>query len=361
MSGNRLAVGDATRTTSRARAAGQRLFIGLDKAVLSAETKELIREIQPCGFMLPAVAFLDPMEALSLTKELAKLCDIPPFFAIDGEGGRVWRAHESATRWPSPSALGAHPTLIEDVSSAMASELRAFGINLNFAPVVEAGVAFLGDRCLSNDHTKAADLASRFITEHQKMGVCATAKHFPGHGTDSKDPHRHNATNLETVKGLLRRGWLPFQASISADVGMIMVGHIALTEVDPARPSTISSVVVPTLLRRRLGFNGVTISDDIEMSALSESFDLPEIVARATEATIDTLLVAHSKTKQWNVFKHLVYLEEREDGTARASAARLSKLKHRFLNRRFPLPTQSVIGCDSHRQLAATVSRRGKP
>jgi beta-N-acetylhexosaminidase len=191
--------------------------------------------------------------------------------------------------------------LAREAGRLLGSELRAVGIDQDFAPVVDVDTnpanPVIGDRSLSRDPEVVSRLGAALAQGLQAAGVAACAKHFPGHGDTSQDSHRdlprlpHALARLEQVE------LAPFRALARAGVASVMTAHVVFEALDPVRPATLSPAVM-RLLRDRVGFEGCAISDDLEMKAVSEHFPLEEAAPAAVAAGVDALLVCHQAEVQ---------------------------------------------------------------
>ncbi len=214
---------------------------------------------------------------------------------IDEEGGDVTRLEgDRGSSYPGAGALGAVDdlALTERVSAAIGADLRAVGVNLDFAPVADVNVnpanPVIGIRSFGSDPELVARHVAASVRGLQRQGVAACAKHFPGHGSTEQDSH----LELPVVVGDAREGLPPFRAAIEAGVKTIMTAHVRVPALDDA-PATVSPAVVQGLLRDVLGFDGVVIADALEMKGLSDSVGIERGAVLALEAGVDALLIGH--------------------------------------------------------------------
>jgi len=361
------AVGEMTSLGDRKRRAGQRLVIGFHGQAVDDELRKLIREIRPAGFVLFARNVAEPAQVRELNRELVSLCDPhnPPLIAVDQEGGRVQRIKAPATVWPPMRVVGRAKNLTADVSRAMALELRAMGFNLNFAPVADVDSnpknPVIGDRSFGNRASEVAAHVVAFTKAHQAVGVVACAKHFPGHGDTHTDSH-HDLPIVEREVPQLREVELvPFRAAVQAGVGSVMTSHVVYPAWDEDWPATLSARIVPKILRKEWGYDGVVFSDDLEMKAVHGRWTPEQQVERATLAGVDLLLVCHEAPLQEAIFRELVYAQEREAKFEKAtitSVARVDALRDRFF-RDAPVPDLAAVGAQAHLDLAMRVLAEG--
>ncbi len=327
----------------------------------------MIREIRPAGFCLFQRNVVEPAQVQELNRELAASCpaEFPALLAVDQEGGRVQRVRAPATVWPPMRAVGRFPERVADVSRAMAVELRAMGFNLNFAPVADVDSnpdnPVIGDRSFGRDPAEVGRLVADFVRAHQGEGVIACAKHFPGHGDTSVDSHLDLPVVDRTEDALRDCELVPFRAAVKAGVATVMSSHVVFPALDPDLPATLSPVVIPSLLRGELGFDGVVFSDDMEMKAVAGRWPVDRAVDLATRAGVDVLLVCATPELQVAFFEALVTAQEADPGHDRAAAAaveRVQGLRARFLRAPPPAPDLDVVGVAEHRALAGAVAAR---
>lgn len=295
--------GTLTTTEARRRAAGL-LCIGFEGHALDARTAELLRD-GAAGVVLFARNFANRAQLEELCGAVIDAAERSVIIAVDHEGGRVQRFKGTGfTELPSARSIGALTTAssggdaaaqaANDAGTTAAQELRALGINLDFAPVLDvdsnAANPIIGDRSFSSDPEVVARLGTAFLRALQRHGVAACGKHFPGHGDTSLDSHLalprlpHDRERLDAVE------LAPFVAAIDAGVAAIMTAHIVFEAIDPSVPATLSRAVIEGVLRHELGFEGVIISDDLDMKAISEHFEVGDAAVRSIEAGVDLLL-----------------------------------------------------------------------
>lgn len=223
--------------------------------------------------------------------------DVVPFLALDEEGGSVARLSytlgETTDFLPMYDYREEGPLRAYSNALTIALDIGSFGFNLNFAPVADVWTnpdnTVIGKRAYSHDPQEAAELVAAAVEGHRLGGMISTLKHFPGHGDTLQDSHKEAATSEKSLEELEDCEFLPFISGIEAGAGMVMVGHITLTEIDPYMPATLSRIVINNLLREQLGFEGVIITDAFAMEALG-GFDNTQAALMAVEAGCDIIL-----------------------------------------------------------------------
>ena len=341
--------------------------------------RSLAREFQLGGVTLFKRNIEAPEQVAELSHDLQALSsELPLWVAVDQEGGRVARLHAPFTEWPPMATLGraGDDKLARRFAAALAAELKAVGISLDYAPVLDIhtnpGNPIIGDRALSEDAETVARLGAAIIRGLQENGIAACGKHFPGHGDTSVDSHLALPLVEHPPDRIRRVECVPFREAIRNDVAFIMTAHILVPSLDEQRPATLSPAIVRGMLREALNFNGVILSDDLEMKAIADTYTVPDAAVQAIAAGCDGVLVCRASTvgpsedaeAQASVLEALVHAIE--DGRipykrAEDALARNRKAKERFLaapvtpGRRPPL--RQVLGNEEHRRIADEMAR----
>lgn len=300
---------------------GQIMIIGLDGTTVDDDLRRVIAEYHIGGVILFARNVESPAQVAALTNELQSiaLASGSPglFIAIDQEGGTVARLTENKgfAEFPSAMALAAtgDPQNARKMAAAMAKEMLAVGINVDFAPDLDVNNnpsnPVIGIRSFSSDPAKVVEYGLAYAQGLQENGVLAFGKHFPGHGDTSVDSHvdlplvPHNRARLDQVE------LVPFRAAIEANVAGIMTAHVTFPAIDPTPglPATLSRPTLTGLLREELGYDGLIVTDSLEMGALLANGTPPEIgAALALAAGADLLLFNRDHAMHREAFANLV-------------------------------------------------------
>ncbi|WP_457967804.1 beta-N-acetylhexosaminidase [Arthrobacter sp. D1-29] len=219
----------------------------------------------------------------------------PGLIGVDQEGGIVSRLGAPLTEWPAPMSYGATASapLTQDSGRALASELAPLGFNVDFAPDVDVTIGpadpTIGARSLSGDPELAARLGVAFSHGIQDAGLLPAVKHFPGHGSVTVDSHQSLPVQPASVAELNARDWKPFKAAIDAGTPMVMTGHIAVPALEPGVPASLSKPTYAAL--RAMGFNGVAVTDALNMGAIQQQFPGGGAAPAALAAGADLLLM----------------------------------------------------------------------
>ncbi len=280
---------------------GQHMMIGIAGTSLSQTEKKFITENDIGGVCLFARNVVEPQQIFSLCKELQDLRNstvsrLPLFIAIDMEGGRVARLKAPFTQWPPLKKVGDldSPTVAFQFAYDMGMELKAVGINVDFAPCVDVFTnpknTVIGDRSLSSDPEKVGKLASALVRGYIKSGILPCAKHFPGHGNTLLDSHEDLPVESVDKKRLEDVELIPFKRSFRARLDLLMTAHITFDKVDAQWPVTLSETFLKKILREDLRYRGLIFTDDLDMKALAKNYDKADIPVRALKAGADILL-----------------------------------------------------------------------
>lgn len=271
------------------------LFIDLSGTELTADERELLASRRFSGLCLFGRNIRDRFQLADYIAEVRQLAGADFAVGIDQEGGGVLRLLD--VPYPPPAmALGAadDTVLTRAVAAAAARGLRSTGVNIDFAPVADVNVnplnPVIADRSFGADPELVARHVSAFIQGLQSEGVAASAKHFPGHGDVAVDSHLALPRLDRSTAELNRLELLPFRAAVQAGVASVMTAHIVFPQLDPDLPATLSPVVIRTLLRDGLGFDGVVFSDAMDMKAIADNFDPVEANVLALLAGVDAPL-----------------------------------------------------------------------
>ena len=360
------------------REIGQLLIGSLPGTTIPAEMRSLAREFGLGGVTLFARNIEGPEQVAELSHDLQALgVDTPVWVAVDQEGGRVARLRAPFTEWPPMATLGrsGDPGLARRFAAALAAELKAVGVTLDYAPVLDIHTnpknPVIGDRALAEDADTVATLGVAIIRGLQENGVAACGKHFPGHGDTSTDSHLELPVVEHPPDRIRRVESVPFRAAIQAGVAFIMTAHVLVPSLDDQKPATLSRRIVYDLLRDELDFGGVILSDDLEMKALAHSYSVPDAAVASIQAGCDGVLICRALSSertrdievQVTTLEALVHaVEEQRIPYKRLedALARQRRAKERFLTvSALPgLPAvRRVVGCDDHRRVAEEMAR----
>jgi beta-N-acetylhexosaminidase len=280
------------------RHAGQLAIAGFAGQSIPADLRSLAREFDLGGIILFARNIDVPEQVAELAREAQTLAgELPLWVSTDQEGGRVARLKSPFTVWPPMITLGrsGDEQLAERFARALAAELRAVGVSLDYTPVLDILTnktnPAIGDRALAERAEDVARLGRTIVRTLQAEGVAACGKHFPGHGDTSTDSHHelpiieHPPDRLEAVE------FVPFKAAIEENVASIMMAHILVPALDEHLPATLSPRIVDGILKQSLGYGGLVFTDDLEMKAISAKYGTADATVAAIAAGCDAVLL----------------------------------------------------------------------
>jgi beta-N-acetylhexosaminidase len=343
---------------------------GVGATVLFKRNLELA--IEPGGGVPQEVCDLGALIALNRELHRAAPDGTPALIAVDQEGGLVQRVRAPATQWPpmrSHDGLASpeDAELAAQVGLALGRELRALGFDIDFAPVLDVHTnpanPVIGDRAFATEPEGVARRALAFARGLEEAGLLSCGKHFPGHGDTLTDSHLELPRIDHAWERLEQIELLPFQRAAAAGLPMIMTAHVVFAALDAERPATLSEAVVTGLLRGRLGYRGVIVSDDLAMRAIADHMGADAAAVGAIRAGCDVLLVCRGEEAQAAAEAGLVREAERDSELRRRigeSAARVRAMKraHAENQRARPAPALDVVGCYDHRRLADRLAGR---
>ncbi len=359
--------------TALRRRIGQLLIAGFNGDQIPIELRTLAREFSLGGVILFARNVAEPEQVAELTYQAARLVpDLQAWVGVDQEGGRVARLKAPFTEWPPMATLGlsGDVRLAEQFGRALAAEVRAVGITLDFAPVLDVHTnpknPVIGDRALADKADEVARLGSTIIRELQGEGIAACGKHFPGYGDVSTDPHFECCLVEQPLERLREVEFVPFKAAVEAEVASIMMAHVLVPALDERVPATMSEPIV-SLLRDELGYDGVILSDDLEMKAIANQYDVSDAAVLAIEAGCDGVLVCSADHDvQAAVVEALVHAVEQErlpvsridDALRRQQRAKERFLATPVLSRpKDARELRQLLGTAEHRAIADQMAR----
>ena len=344
---------------------GSLFMVGIPQPVLDTETRLRLRELRPGGIILFRRNYTDPDALAALCVELHSLfSNTVPLIAIDHEGGRVHRLQPPFTHFPAMVNVGLSNSvdLAYRVGLAMGHELRSVGIDLDFAPVLDVltnqANTVIGDRAFSTDPYQVALLGRAQARGLRDAGIIPCGKHFPGHGGTLLDSHDDLPKDERSLDEITKIDLYPFQQVIAEGIEMIMTAHVLYPVLDSDLPATVSPKILNDLLRQQLGFNGVIMTDDLEMGAVVRHSTIEQAVMNALNAGADMLLVCHKIDLA--IAARDACVQALESGTVSRTrvedaAQRIAALKREHQQRRVTFTEQ--IGAQAHAQLVEEIQR----
>ncbi|ACZ84425.1 beta-hexosaminidase [Streptosporangium roseum] len=312
-------------------------------------------------------------QVVALTNGLQKASpEIPLLVGADQENGRVSRMAPLVTEMPGASVIGStgDPSLARKAAKVTGTELRALGINLDFAPVADVNInprnPVIGPRAYGSDPKKVAPMVAAAVQGFHDAGIASTAKHFPGHGDTNVDSHSGLPVIQHSLSQWNKLDAPPFAAAIGKNIDAIMSAHVVMPKLDPSGdPATLSKPILTGLLREKLGFDGVVSTDALDMAGVRKKYGDGQVAVRAIQAGVDLLLMPPDFPKAYGAV--LAAVKSGKISTARLdqSVRRLLKLKAaRGLLDRAPVAdpaeAERVLRSAEHRKVAQLINARAR-
>lgn len=278
------------------------LVIGVAGTELTAQERDWLQHDACAGVILFKRNFASKTQVAELSAAIREASPRPQLLCVDQEGGRVQRFQDGYSALPALEGFGriyaADPVralaLAEEHAWLMASEIRATGVDLSFAPVVDLGRGNLaiGDRAFSTEPDIVAEFTRAYVRGMHSAGMAATIKHFPGHGTVREDTHFDVAVDRRSLDEMRTTDLVPFVAGIEAKAEAVMLAHVTYPLIAP-EPAGYSPYWIDTILRKEMGFRGVVFSDDIGMAAAFSAGGIKQRIDAHLDAGCDVVLVCH--------------------------------------------------------------------
>lgn len=285
---------------------GQMFMFGIEGTVLDDALAEHIKNIMPGGIILFGRNADNPEQLLELINSLKKINSdrIPLFISVDEEGGRVSRMPPQLHKMPSAGSIGQmdDPFAAYKMGQIQAVKIKSFGFNMDLAPVLDIMSnpqnTVIGDRSFGSDPDTVAKCGIQMMKGIRESGVISVVKHFPGHGDTETDSHYDLPSVYHGMDRLDAFELVPFRKAIEENADAVMVAHILLPNIDPDCPASLSQTVIDGLLRDKMGFDGVVITDDMTMAAITKHYAVEDAVIGSISAGSDIIMVCHDYDAQ---------------------------------------------------------------
>lgn len=325
---------------------GQMMIVFYNSTSMDSTLKSALEDVQPGGFILFAENVSDYENTLKFIKEVKATAKIPMFMSIDEEGGNVQRLYylkgDDITNVPYMYDLGLKDdvALTKEVGKLLAEELRVFGINMDFAPVIDVysnpNNKVIGKRSFGNDKELVSRHGIALASGLEENGVIPVYKHFPGHGNTATDSHYALPVVNKSRQELYDLDLYPFEQAIKNDAKIIMVGHLAVPSITGDNtPASLSKKMVTDFLKDELGYDGLVITDGLNMGALTNYYSSDEICGKAVEAGVDILLMPSSSRKCLASIKNAIARGDIDEERINESVRKILKLKYEYLEKEF--------------------------
>ena len=321
---------------------GQMLMIFYRNDTFDNTLKDSLNTVKPGGFILFNENFTSYEQSLNLIKQIKASSDIPMFISIDQEGGRVQRIKELSDKEvsviPAMNYVGKmdDTKLTKNIGKVIGEELRVFGINMDFAPVMDVWEnkdnTVIGKRSFGD--------TPKFVSKHalalgeglKETGVIPVYKHFPGHGNTSTDSHVDLPIVTKTKEELLNDDLIPFMDAIKNGEEIIMIGHLAVPSITGDNtPASLSRKIVTDLLKNELGFKGLVITDALNMGALTNNYPQDEVYIKAINVGVDILLMPNGSKDALKTIRDAVNKGMISEDTINNSVKKILTLKYKYI------------------------------
>ncbi len=325
--------------------AGQLLTFGFDGRELSSGLRTTLKTLMPGGIILFARNIESPKQTHALLKAAQKEVEIPLFRCIDMEGGTVDRLKDVIAPAPSVQDVvrAGHKPYFRQHGQLIGSEVRALGFNVDFAPVLDlrfpASLGVLGSRTVSEDAKATIRYAKEFLRGLKDVEIAGCGKHFPGLGEGDLDSHKGLPVVHKSWKALWAEDLVPYR-ELARQLPFVMVAHCAFPEVTgDAVPASISKKWIGDVLRKKIGYKGLVVSDDLEMGGVLNVASIEEAAVGTVQAGADMYLVCHNQDLVHRAYEAILKEAERSSRfrtKVETAAQRILSAKRRWpaLNRR---------------------------
>lgn len=289
---------------------GQMIFAGVDGTSYNENVYNLIHEYYVGGIIFNKKNFASPKQTVQYINRIKdENTNIPLFLGVDQEGGVVAKLPGNLIPIPTNLEIGKknNEQFSNKIGHILGKEVKAFGFNMNFAPVLDINSnpnnPVIGNRSFGNTADLVSRLGISIMKGLQSENIIAVVKHFPGHGDTATDSHLELPRVNKSLPELEQLELLPFQQAIQDGADVVMIAHILLPEIDAASPSSMSEAIISDILRSQLEYDGVVITDDMTMEAITDHYDIGEAAVQSVKAGSDIVMVAHDYHKVTAVFK----------------------------------------------------------
>ena len=345
---------------------GQMLIISVTGTSLNSTTKNNLTKYKPGGVILFANNLADYNTTIQFVDNMKKTSSIPLIVSIDQEGGKVQRltsiTGKLATNIPPMFSLGKmdDTNLSYSVGTVIAEELRVFGFNMDFAPVLDVlsseDSKVIGTRSFGTDPNLVSKMGISLAKGLESKGVIAVYKHFPGHGATETDSHYDLPVLSKTKAELYDKDFIPFQKAIQNDAKVIMIGHLAVPNITGDKtPASLSKVLITDILKKEMGYKGLVITDALNMGALSKNYTEKQIYEMAINAGVDILLMPKSPESAIKYIKQSIKEGKIKESQINESVRKILMLKYK--KKKTDKLSTSYLGSKAHKDIINKVNQ----
>ena len=321
---------------------GQMIIIGMDSSYITDRIKTMITQYKIGGIILYRKNFNSyekMLELIQQLKELNKCNKLPLFIAIDQEGGRVNRMPKEIQNLPSANkiALQNDKELVKKSAELTGELLKKSGFNLNFAPVLDiknfSNEHAIGDRCFGNDKETVAKHGITAMKALQEQGIISVIKHFPGHGSTTKDSHYFLPVINKKIKDLENEDMYPFEQAIKSGSDCLLVGHLLIKHITGFHPASLSRKFISRYIRKKYKYNGLIFTDDLKMKAIRFLYGSANSVIKAFKAGNDIVVFRFNSDEEKNALEKVIKLTSSgkiKESRINRSVKRIMNLKEKY-------------------------------
>ena len=318
---------------------GQMIIIDYRKPVFDEELASILGQIKLGGIILFSENFESYNQSIDFIKQVKATNDIPLFISIDQEGGKVQRlkslSDKNVSLIPSMNEIGniGDERIAYEIGTVIAEELRVFGINMDFAPVIDtvsnSNNKVIGNRSFGSDYNLVSKMGISLAKGLSDNNIIPVYKHFPGHGNTKVDSHNSLPIIKKTKEELMNEDLIPFKNVIENDAEVIMIGHLAVPSIDASNtPASLSKLIITDFLKNELGFNGLVITDALNMKSITKNYSEEEIYLKAVESGVDILLMPENPSKVITVIKDSIESGTIDEKIVNESVKKIIRLKY---------------------------------
>jgi beta-N-acetylhexosaminidase len=347
---------------------GQLFMVGFLGTSVTPDLAAFLKDYKPCGVILFSRNLESIEQIVELTNDLQQCSPKSPLLiSIDQEGGRVSRLPKGFTIFPPCEVIGQCHSgeLAYAAASTIAKELKAVGINMNMAPVLDVNSnpdnPVIGDRAFSSSADTVGEMGLVTAAGLQDAKVVACGKHFPGHGDTNADSHKELPVVDAPRERLEAVEFPPFRRAAAAGIATMMTAHVLYRALDDQLPATLSPAIVTRLLREQMGYDGVVLTDDLEMHAIVDHYGPGDAAVRAVLAGCDVLLICKERDREVAAFEAVekaVASGTIDMARLDQSVARIQRVKQRYLLPYRPAvisDAKLIAGCRTHQALLQSI------
>ena len=347
---------------------GQLFMVGFLGTSVTPDLAAFLKDYKPGGVILFSRNLESIEQIVQLTNDLQQCSPKSPLLiSIDQEGGRVSRLPKGFTIFPPCEVIGQCHSgeLAYAAASTIAKELKTVGINMNMAPVLDVNSnpdnPVIGDRAFSSSADTVGEMGLVTAAGLQDAKVVACGKHFPGHGDTNADSHKELPVVDAPRERLEAVEFPPFRRAAAAGIATMMTAHVLYRALDDQLPATLSPVIITRLLREQMGYDGVVLTDDLEMHAIVDHYGPGDAAVRAVLAGCDVLLICKERDREVAAFEAVekavasgtIDMERLDQ-----SVARIQRVKQRYLLPYRPAvisDAKLIAGCRTHQALLQSI------